>query len=74
MRKRTGALLLLILVAAFVPLSPSLDAPRVGSKKFTESVILGELVARIVAGCRQGGPLDAEGRLGKCGLESVRIQ
>ena len=50
MRKRTGALLLLVLVAAFVPLSPTLDAPRVGSKKFTESVILGELVALAARG------------------------
>ncbi|MAB80138.1 MAG: amino acid ABC transporter permease [Planctomycetes bacterium] len=50
MRKRTAALLAVVLVAALVPLSSPVDAPRVGSKKFTESVILGELVAAAASG------------------------
>ena len=45
MRKRKVLLLLGCLAAAFVPLTERVDGLRVGSKKFTESVILGELVA-----------------------------
>ena len=38
-------LLGLFVVAAVVPLSERATGPRVGSKKFTESVVLGELVS-----------------------------
>lgn len=45
MRWSMTAIFLLIL--AFVPLSCELDAIRVGSKKFTESVILGEVATQL---------------------------
>ena len=42
-------LLLLMLVAAFAPWPTKTAAIRVGSKKFTESVILGDIVQTLVA-------------------------
>lgn len=47
MSRRTLILALVVLVAALVPLSEDHDGPRVGSKKFTENVILGEIVAAL---------------------------
>jgi len=44
---RTLLLALTVLAAALVPLSEDHDGPRVGSKKFTENVILGEIVAAL---------------------------
>ena len=47
MRRRTAIVLGLAAVAALVPLSRDVDSLRVGSKKFTESVVLGELVSQL---------------------------
>ncbi|MAG57586.1 MAG: amino acid ABC transporter permease [Planctomycetes bacterium] len=44
MKTRTALILLVLVVLALVPMSTRFDGPRVGSKKFTESVILGDLV------------------------------
>ena len=46
---RWGAAALALLLLAFTPLSCEREGVKVGSKKFTESVILGEMVSLMVA-------------------------
>ena len=47
MKSRTLILLLGVIAAALVPLSENHDGPRVGSKKFTENVIIVEIVTAL---------------------------
>ncbi|MEM6676087.1 MAG: glycine betaine ABC transporter substrate-binding protein [Planctomycetota bacterium] len=47
MSRRLWVAALVVLFVAFVPLGRTADGPRIGSKKFTESVILGEAIAAL---------------------------
>ena len=50
---RASCWILLLLIIAFAPTSCRKREVRIGSKKFTESVVLGELVAQLTQTANQ---------------------